>query len=301
MDNISQVTENILSQTEMTLEDLSKCRNEIKKRVSEIKQKFIAHLDKLKADIHKGIDNKYKQCNETVSRNKDKIKSSTDSLSIWKKDLKSLKQHTSEIHLFQAVKYLDAKTHQKELEMREIQTATVPILTYHPSESASNIKKFIPDLGAITVDTVPVPMSVLYIDLQGQFLVRDEKILALTSSFQTKQLGDGVSIFPGCFIPGHRLLVCQNGGRQLYVCQLDGSKPKVINLDDLPFNITLYGNNHAKVSVSDEVIQIIDLTTLKPGGIINVEECCRGITSVKDKIWVNNQRFTLTIVDINGK
>lgn len=64
--------------------------------------------------------------------------------------------HTSEIHLFQAVTYLDAITRQKELKIREIQTATVSILTYQPSKS--NIKKLIPDLGAITVDNIHIPV-----------------------------------------------------------------------------------------------------------------------------------------------
>ncbi|XP_052090937.1 uncharacterized protein LOC127727858 isoform X1 [Mytilus californianus] len=299
--NLSQVNANLLTQTATTLDELEKSRNKIKKRVSEIKQKVIAHLDKLEADIHEDIDDKYKHCNETVSRNKNSIKSSSGSLSTWKRDLESLKQYTSEIHLFQVVKFLDAKTHQKELEIREIQTGSVPILTYHPSESESNIKKLIPDLGTITVDNVQVPTPVLNIDQQCQFLVRDKRKLSLTHSFQTTKLGDGVSIFRGCFIPGDKLLLGHNRYNKLSVSKLDGSKPKVINLDYLPLHITLYDNNHAIVSGGDKGFQIIDLTTLKPGRKIKVGEYCKGITNVKDKIWVQNQDNTLTIVDINGK
>ncbi|XP_052090944.1 uncharacterized protein LOC127727860 [Mytilus californianus] len=301
MDDLRQVTENILSQTEATLGDLSKSRNNIKKRVSEIKQKIVAHLDKLEAEIHKDINSQYKYCTEMVARTKDSARSSTDSLSTWKSDLKSLKQHASEIHLFQVVKFLDAKTHGKELEIREIQTATVPILAYHPSESEFNIKKLFPDLGTITVDNVQVPTPVLNIDQQCQFLVRDNKKLSLTHSFQTTKLPDGVRIFRGCLIPGDKLLLVQCMNDKLYVSKLDGSKPKVINLDYSPQCITLYDNNHALVSLGDKGIQIIDLTTLKPGRKIKVGGYCKGITSVKDKIWVQNQENTLTIVDINGK
>lgn len=53
MDNLSQVTENRLSQSDTALVDLEKSRIKIKKTVSEIKQKFIAHLDKLEAEMHK--------------------------------------------------------------------------------------------------------------------------------------------------------------------------------------------------------------------------------------------------------
>ncbi|VDI31466.1 Hypothetical predicted protein [Mytilus galloprovincialis] len=141
--NLCQVTESRRSQSEKTLVDLDESRTKIKTRVSEIKRKVIAHLDTLEAEIHKDIDSKYTNCTESVSRNRNIIQSSADSLSTWKSDINSLKQHTSEVHLFQVVKFLDAKTYQKELEIREIQTATVPILKYHPSESESKIKKLV--------------------------------------------------------------------------------------------------------------------------------------------------------------
>ncbi|CAC5399505.1 unnamed protein product [Mytilus coruscus] len=258
MDNLSQVTENILSQTEITLGNLNKSRNKIKRKVSEIKQKVIAHLDRLEADIHKDIDDKYENCSNTVSHKKENIQSRADSVFTWKNDMKLLKQHTSEIHLFQAVKLLDARN-QKELEIREIQTETIPTLTYHSSESESDINKVLQDFG------------------------------------------DGVNIFSGCFIPCNTLLLVPYYESRLYVCKLDGSKTKAILLDNGPEHIPLYDNNSAVVSVGENGIQIIDLTTLKPGRKIKVEGYCRGITSVQDKIWVNNRPNFLTILDINGK
>ncbi|XP_063424803.1 uncharacterized protein LOC134708297 [Mytilus trossulus] len=301
MDNLSKVTEIILIQTATILVDLEMSRNKVKKRVSEIKQEIIAHIDKLEAQIYEDIDCKYKNCTEMVSENKSSITSSSDSLSTWKRDLKSLKQYTSEIHLFQVVKFLDARTHQKELEIREIQTATVPILTYHPSESESNIQKLVPDFGTITVENVQVQMPALTIDHQCQFLVGDERKLSLTHSFQTSKLGNGVNINRGCFIPGDRLLLGHNLNKQLYVCGSEGSKPKVINFNCNPRYITLYDTNHALVSMGYGDIQIIELASVKPGRIIKVGGNCRGITSVKDKIWVKNLSNTLTILNINGK
>ncbi|XP_063411340.1 uncharacterized protein LOC134694266 [Mytilus trossulus] len=299
--NLCQVTENRRSQSEKTLVDLEKSRTKIKTRVSEIKQKVIAHLDTLEAEMHKGIDSKYENCTESVSRNKDSIQSSADLLSTWKSDLHSLKQLTSEVHLFQVVKFLDTKAYQKELEIREIQTATVPILKYNPSEFESKIKNLVPDLGKITVDNVQVQMPVLDIDQQGQFLVKDERKLSLTHSFQTTILGNEVCIIRGCFIPDDRLLLCQYQGTQLFVCKLDGSDSSVIDLYYTPHNISLYDKNHVVVSVDDKGIQIIDLTSLKPGRTIKVEGNCYGITSVNEKIWVKNKSYTLTIVNINGK
>ncbi|XP_063425128.1 uncharacterized protein LOC134708489 [Mytilus trossulus] len=305
MENLSQITEKILSQNETTLEDLKNNRNNIKERVSGMKQRVIAHLDKLEVDMHKDIDNKYKQCKDMISRNKDSARSSTDSLFTWKRDLNSLKQHVSEIQLFQVVKSLDIETHQKELEIRELQIATIPTLTYHPLEVESNVKTRHQDLGNVTIENVPVLMPVLDLDQQSQVLVRahgDERRLSLTNSFQTTKLGDGVCISRGCFYPGNRLLLGQYSGRKLFACKHDGSNYKEIDLHFEPKYITLYRNKYALVSQGDEYIQIIDLTSLKLSKkVINVGGMCEGITSVKDKIWVKNERNTLTMIDINGK
>ncbi|XP_063411376.1 uncharacterized protein LOC134694300 [Mytilus trossulus] len=299
--DLCQVTENRLSECEKTLVDLEKNRTKIKERVSEIKQKFIAYFDTLEAEIHKDIDYKYKTCTEMVCRNTNSIQSSSDSLSTWKSDLKSLKQHTSEIHLFHVVKCLDAKTYQKELEIREIQNATLPILKYHSPESESDISKLVPDLGTITVENIQIQMPLLDIDQQGQFLVRDERKLSLKHSFPTMHLGNEVSIDSGYFIPDEKLLLCHYYSKQLIVCKLDGSNSSMINLDYTPQNISLYDKNHAVVSLGGAGIQIIDLTSLKPGRKIKIKGHCRRITCVKDKIWVNSQPYTLTIVDIDGK
>ncbi|XP_063411337.1 uncharacterized protein LOC134694264 [Mytilus trossulus] len=299
--NLCQVTEDRRCQSEKILADLEESRTKIKTRVSEIKRNVIAHLDTLEAEIHKNIDSKYKNCTMSVSRNKNSIQSSSNSLSTWKSNLNSLKQHTSEVHLFQVVKFLDAKTYQKELEIREIQSATVPILKYQPSESESIIKKLVRDLGTITVENVQISMPVLDIDKQCHFPVRDERKLSLSHSFLTTKLGEGVSIYSGCFIPDDRLLLDRYMGKQHFVCKLDGSNSSVINSDYQSQNIGLHDKNHAVVAVGDAGIQIIDLTSLKAGRTIKVEGKCYGITSVNDKIWVKNKPHTLTIVNINGK
>ncbi|VDH92649.1 Hypothetical predicted protein [Mytilus galloprovincialis] len=307
-ENVPASQEKKQSQSEKTLVDLEKSRTKIKIRVSEIKRKVIAHLDTLEEEIHKDIDSKYKHCTESVFRNRNSIQSSSDSLSTWKSDLNLLKQDSTEVHLFQVVKFLDAKIYKKELEIRGIQTASIPILKYHLSESESNITKLIPDLGVITVENVQVQMPVLDIDQKCQFLVKDERKLSMSHSFPTTKLGNGVRINSGCFISDDKLLLKQYMGKQLFVCKLDGSNltlielnPNVIDLDYKPQNVTLFDKHLAVVSVGGAGIQIIDLTSLTPGRGIKVDGFCRGITSVKDKIWVNNKPQTLTLVNINGK
>lgn len=72
-------------------------------------------------------------------------------------------------------------------------------------------------------------------------------------------------------------------------------------MDYDPQYITLYDKNHALISVDVDGIQIINLTTLRPGRKIKVERNCRRITSVKDNVWIKNKFNTLITVDIMGK
>lgn len=95
-------------------------------------------------------------------------------------------------------------------------------------------------------------------------------MLSLTNSFMDIKGGDEVKIYTGCFIPDNRLLLNQFQERKLFVCNIDGSNPKAINLNYDSQRITLYDNDHALVSVGLGGIQIIDLTTLKPGRIVKV-------------------------------
>ncbi|XP_063411352.1 uncharacterized protein LOC134694278 [Mytilus trossulus] len=220
--NLCQVTENRRCQSERTLVDLEESRTKIKTRVSEIKRKVIAYLDTLEAEIHKDLDSKYKSCTESVSLNRNSIQSSSDSLSSWKHDLNSLKQHTSEAHLFQVVKFLDAKIYQKELEIREVKAANVPILTFNPSVSASKIKKLVPDLGKITVENVQVPKPV--------------------------QISTNNVIFPE-----KQLFVCKLDGSNSNVIDLD-YKPHNISSYDIKHDVVSAGD------ASIQIIDLTSLT-----------------------------------------
>ncbi|CAC5423256.1 unnamed protein product [Mytilus coruscus] len=262
MDDLNQVSEKMLSQIEEKQKALKESQNKFKNRMSEIKQKLVDRLNNLEADIHTDIDSKYEQCNETLSTKRTSLQSSVTLITSWKADLKSLKQNTSEIHLFQSVKFIEKGTNKIESEIRKLQKATIPIITFLPSLLESNMDKMLPKLGTINIENVSVPMPELIIDQEGQYLVgchgkescvsdqnesafrfqvkhgkisrtsdskkeenipvpkpepnsdqggqfvvRDQRKLLLTNSFQTRKLNNGVEISGGCFISNDRILL----------------------------------------------------------------------------------------------
>lgn len=168
LNDLSKNSKMMLNQKKEKLKDLKKRKNDYQQRVSEIKQKLIDRLNKLESEIHTDIDAKYNQCNETVSITKDSLQECHSSLSTWKVDLSLLKLNTSEIHLFQSVKYLEEKTNETESEIRKIQESDVPTITFMPSELESNMEKLIADLGTIRVDEFKVPIPGMNSDHEAQ-------------------------------------------------------------------------------------------------------------------------------------
>ncbi|CAC5399503.1 unnamed protein product [Mytilus coruscus] len=230
MEDQTQVSKKILSKTVEELRTLNETKIELKQRVSQIKQKSVDRLNKLEEDMHTEIDNMYEQCNETLSKNKDSLISSASLLLKWKTDLESLKQNTSEFHLYQSVKFLEKRTNEEESEIRKNKIATVPTIRYRRSELESNMENLLADLGTVTLENVLVQNPELHCD----------------------QEGDDVGIGGGCFISGDRLLIGHYGDTKLSICNLDGSNCRTLNLDYKPGCIIPYDNDHALVSAGHE-------------------------------------------------
>ncbi|XP_052059227.1 uncharacterized protein LOC127699861 isoform X2 [Mytilus californianus] len=181
MNDLSKISKTMLNQKKEKLKDLKKSQNDFKQRVSGTKQKLIDRLNKLESEIFTDIDFKYGQCFETVSITEGSLEDCSSSLSTWKADLSSLKPNTSEIHLFQSVKLLEEITNEKECEIRKIERADVPTITFMPSELESNMEKLLADLGTIRVEEFPVPVPELNANHEGQSLVNDTENLHLNT------------------------------------------------------------------------------------------------------------------------
>ncbi|CAC5407946.1 unnamed protein product [Mytilus coruscus] len=171
MNDLNQVSEKMLSQIEEKQKTLKESQNKFKNRVSEFKHKLVDRLNKLEADIHTDIDSKYEQCNETLTTKRTSLHASATSMTSWKSDLKSLKQNTSEIHLFQSVKFIERETNETESEIRKLQKEPFPTITFLPSVLESKMDKMLLDLGTINIENLSVPMPELNIDQEGQYLV----------------------------------------------------------------------------------------------------------------------------------
>lgn len=303
MENICQVIEKNLRDQIRYKEEFHISRKDIKTKISELKTKGIAHLHQLEETLINNLDKQYIEQEDTFIEGESNLQSMLESVSSSLTDFKSLKPHATEILLFQAVKYLDAKTCKHEVEVRKIQNSSLPRIEFQAQKHFLNLKNSFPSLGTVTIEKEPMQMSTrLDIDQQGQSLARsksDPKKLRLFTSFRTSQLIDD-HIIAGCFIPGKRVLLVSRFHQRLYVFELDGSNNRLVELDFDPFTVALCGNNKALVSSNRRFVQILDLDSLEPSSKIMIGLACTAITSINGNICVRDSDRSLSLVDIDG-
>ncbi|CAC5426470.1 unnamed protein product [Mytilus coruscus] len=304
MENLCQVVKKTLRNQKRYKKQFHQSRNEIRTQISEIKTRVIEQINKIEEALIKDLDKQYTEHEDTFIDRESNLQSMLELVSSCLADFKSLKPHATEIHLFQAVKYLDAKTCKQEVEARKIHTTFLK-LEFQPEIGFTNLMKSFPSFGTVNVTEEPMKLSAeLDIDQQGQALVRpirSQRKLSLFTSFKTTKLGKDVYIRSGCFIPSNRLLLPNYNDDKIHICQLDGSNSSSIKLRYNPYAVSLYDYFQAIVTSNHrEFIEIIDIENLKAGKNIQVGLECKGITSVGGNICVRDSFSSLSMIDIDG-
>ncbi|CAC5426469.1 unnamed protein product [Mytilus coruscus] len=280
MGNLCPVVQKTLDDQLRYKKEFQNTRKEIGTQISEIKTRVIEHISKLEETLIKDLDKKYTEHEDTFIEGESSLQSMLESVTSCLMEFKSLKPHVIEIHLFKALKYLDAKTCLQEVEVRKIQKTSFPKLEFQPYKGLTNIMNTFPSFGTVNVTREPMQLSaVLGIDQQGQALVRpisNQRKLSLFTSFKTTELGKDVYIRSGCFIPRNRLLLPNYNDDKIHVCQLDGSNSSSIQLRYNPHAVSLYDSYQALVTSNHRgFIEIVDNENLKAGKKIQVGLECK--------------------------
>lgn len=299
IDNLFNVLEKIEEKTNQSLENLEKKRNKIKREISDIKDELLGQISILEEKLIDDLDMKYNACREEIMSGAfsqiyiEEVKS-------MKNNLQLVKQYISDVHLFQAVKYIDVIVGKHEQEIRQTNENSKSELNFIRTADAENVCCM--HFGKI--EKVPVPESkpcAVSLDCNGQINYYKTKWNHI-ETFQTLAFGFDVSVHKGGFISDNDLLLTDNKKNYLHVCKLNGSDHNIITLDYNPSHVVIYNSNYAIVTGgSNGVFQLINLTTFQPEQKIQVGALCRGITSSNGRIWVDIGYRQLAEIDINGK
>lgn len=275
---------------------------EIKKRVHDVKQQLVLHLEKLENQLSDDIDVKVPKFGQSESRDMKKLQKTLKTVDGWKKDLKSLKEITSETYLFQVIKFIDKEVHNQTSEVAKC-SANKQILTFKPSKAVLNYQTVFPSLGKLEIKPL-LKTTTMNVERKQQAQVPlriPRKRLTFVRSFKSTDLNINDRLSSGCFMSANILLLKTQLGPVLYLCNLDRSDSKQIRLSYNPECITKFDNNRALVSSVENYIQVINIASRKPETKIMIKgEHCTDLCSLNGKIWVRSDHNTLIAVDIDG-
>lgn len=260
------------------------------------KQKIIEHLDKLEETLLHEVEKTFAKIKTDVDQHEHF--SYLPDLQQWETGLKSLKKSTSDVHLFQVVKFLDKKLHHAEQDISTSRHPILPVIQFAPSEISDKIEH-IQLIGKIVTKEPEVPVTRLEIEQQGQTSVVTKP--QMVSSMQTSQLGSNVKVWRGCFISESRLFLSDFRRQFIYICNTDGSHSKSIRLDFYPQHVAMFDSSTVLITSFDDFIQIINLPDLTLGRKIKVGVKCSAIGCRDDRIWIKSDDYKFTMISINGQ
>lgn len=230
------------------------------------------------------------------------LKTILKTLDGWKQDLKSLKENTSEIHLFKVIKFLDKEVHTQASEVAKF-TTNKQVVTFEPSETLLSYKTVFPSLGTLTIKPVSNPTTLNPEKIrQSQVPVRGPReTLSILRAFKANILAEHVKLSSGCFISADKLLLKPQFEFVLHICNLYGSDSKAITSDFYPECLSKFDNNQALVSSGENYIHAINILDMKPGRRITIGGTyCKGLSSINGKIWLKTDDKTLVSIDTDG-
>jgi len=185
LSNLCHVIKNILLENVHNSSQLENQKKQIREKIKSIKQQINLHLDNLENDLDNELMKAFETLKEKSENIKIDLKNKLNDAEKWQNDIRSLREHGSDIHLFQSIKFLDSKTHKQESEMQSIQPRSeTPKMVFRPAENAIEFKMILPSLGIIEIEESPsleTAVHVLDIEQKGQCVIVEGAVIIMSS------------------------------------------------------------------------------------------------------------------------
>lgn len=121
LSNLCHVIKNILSEKVINIPQLEDMKKQIREKIETIRQQINLHLDHIEDDLDNELMKSFETLKEKSEIIQTDLKNKLDDAGKWQNDIRSLKEHGSDIHLFKSIKFLDSNINKQESEMRNIE------------------------------------------------------------------------------------------------------------------------------------------------------------------------------------
>lgn len=299
--HLKQVLTEMLRTNEDRFQNLNDQKHTIRKRIKQIRSTIMSHLDKVENELGNDLSEKYKMCAEQIEKDRQSFLSQKEILESWTREIKVMKDHASNVHLFSMAKVLiHQQKSSEEFVQKHLAESKITNIDFEPSRMLHDSRNFIQTYGKIAVKEAPASMSLQQKRNALVALNLKPSGSPLICKFETSVFGNNVEIARGCFLPDDRLLIPDTKNKLVYVCKMSGLNVHKIKLRFTPKDVCLLDNSRALVSCGDNGLVTVDLRTLSLAQSLQPGGCCSAVASAKDKIFVVNDECKISIVDLKG-
>ena len=290
LDNMTETLEKISENRDDNRKLLQQKKSLIIKQISTVlKPKLLKPIDGLEERIIAEVASVHEKSEEIIKKEKDELSQLTSILKDIKQELVFLKDHGSDNQLFLALRKQITKIQKTDHKIHDMTSAINEI-----DMEFEEIKNFnIETIGSVSQITRPCPIKYKSMNVQHPQVQQDGKPL-------TEFIKEGeLNLIPGEAYDLRCMAVTSDN--KLLLCNYESSHPKVyiyrdcktyedeIRFTSKPWSITVVPCTEKAVVTlpKEESIQFINTTTKRKDKKIRTGEGCRGVTVVKDKIYLD--------------
>jgi DNA-binding beta-propeller fold protein YncE len=267
----------------------------ITNQINTVKSKLLKHLDDLEERLITEVESVQEQNEEKIKREKDELSEITSVLKDNKQELEFLKNHGSNNQLFLALRKQITNIQKTDNKIHDMTSAINEI-----DMEFEEIKNF--NIGSVSQITRPCPIKYKSMKVQHPQVQQDIR-KPLTKFIKEGEVnlrhGEQYYLTGMTVTSDNKLLLCnyKSSHPKVYIYKDYKTYEDEISFTSAPYCITVVPcTDKAVVTLPGEgSIQFINTTNNTKDKQINIGEWCKGVTAVKDTIYIGGKGKVLIL------
>ena len=264
------------------------------KQISAAKSKVLKYLDDIEERLITEVESVQGKNEEKINKEKHDICQLTSILKDNKQELEFVKKHGSNNQLFLTLRKQITIIQKTDKKILDMSSAINEIDMEFKEIKNVNIET----IGSLSQITRPCPIKYKSMKAQHQ-QVEVDRSQTLTEFIKEDEINLTRGVTDMAVTSDNKLLLCDSSHPKVYIYKDYKTYEDEISLTSRPWGITVVPCTDKAVVTLPRSIQFINTTNNTKDNKINIGELCRGVTAVKDKIYIGGIDKVI-ILNIDG-
>ncbi|VDI30253.1 Hypothetical predicted protein [Mytilus galloprovincialis] len=282
-------------------------KDKIQKEIGYIRKSISDHFDKIENQLYNALTRAHDLCHRTLKEGIEQIQERLNKMDVWHKDIATLKENASDVHIFTVVKTIQPLQNKQEAYLNTLQDEYSKLnIEFIGEEAWRHLIADVPSFGEISVTESNPAKGKDYLHFKRNNIATtlSEQLIKIPENrkfnFATAKLDKGTKIRSGCFLADNRLLLASFNDTCVYVCNKDGDKRKKIPLHFKLSDLSFFDKQHVIVGTGSS-IRTFKTSTLSLGECISDTLRNDVISSANNHIAIRSPSGTISVLDATGK